>query len=198
MMNIKTLSLKLEAAIYNAEKEAEIYNWLAVTVPTYTGQFNKRLETWLNKLSMDKFGNHPIERGWGDNATTKDYPNVNFWMERNDSFQGEMRFSLSFHYDGREYDRHIDFGPNNDERKQIEQLRKSNQREQIYAFSDLKELTAQVANVGEGRAASAKELRQFTPEVLSNLVAEHDRLTVEVKSFNDRVVWPIGDDLRIK
>ena len=90
------LIIQLDAEIYNAEKDIEICTFLQGI--TYTGQWNKRFETYLNKISGETFGTKQVEK-WGMNNATVDFPLVQFRFNKKDYGDG---YTLKYFYEGKQ------------------------------------------------------------------------------------------------
>ena len=182
---MQRIELKLQAGIHNAETEATIYEWLAEILPEYgTKPFNKRLETWLNKQSAEKFGEETID--WGYNEETKTFPRVSFYFRKSD---WSDNFNLSFSYKGEEA------GYNYDTRNIEIQARTI--REELLGVENNDNLIEQSRRNGEHRRDSIK-LMQSNLRDLSQLIGEYDDLKKEISAFNESISYIIADDLRIR
>lgn len=180
------LRCDLTAAILNYEQEAGIYEWLALIVPDYgTRPFNKRLETWLNKLSADRFGTHTVEN-WGGNGASKEFENVRFAFRKSDYSD---KFELSFYYAGQatwlDYDDHS------------YKLHGSNEHETLSNITDANDLATRARELGRSRLEYKVKLQDNLANI-DALAIEHDQLRADIKAFNDKLTFAISDDLRIR
>lgn len=184
--NIDELKCKLSAAILNYQREAEIYDWLALTAPGYTQkQFNKRYETWINKQSIERFGSETIGN-WGLHGESKQHPAVNFSLAKSSySSDYELRFSYTGQTAGIDYDNH----------RYV--LRKSTEWETLYTVTSVKDITERAAALATSRRAYILQL-QDNLQNISALMIEHGQLRADIKAFNDKLTFAISDDLRIR
>lgn len=178
--------LKLTAGILNLGKQVEIYDWLALVAPEYgTKPFNKRLETWLNKQSAERFGTHTLE-DWGMNHESKEFENVRFSFRRKDWGDG---YELNFYYDGQA------IGYNYD--AQRAELRKSSEKESLYSVASVEEI-ADWSKKSSANRAMEREKAQDNLKSLAKLTVQHDKLKAEIAAYNDGISYLLSDELRIR
>jgi len=177
--------LQLEAAIYNAEKMIEIYEFIAST--NYSGQFNKRYQTYLDKMSSEKFGTQVYPQ-WGMNGEDKIFPLVNFGMTR-DEFSDEAKYRITFYYKGQAVDWDTD--------KREYRMREKSESDYSYSITSANDYVKAAKDRIEYLKSSLAKFRDNLAHI-DDLKAEHDKVEAIVKAYNDKLSWPISDRLRIK
>ncbi len=193
-LSIENAKLHLKAAIFNNEREAEIYAWIAETVPEYgTKQFNKRFETWLNEKSSKKWGTKTIE-DWGLNHESKTYPALSFYMsdEQWPDTEGNKRYSLSFNYDGQQ----VGSEGYHSEGTYKVLIQKHQENEKIYKVASAAEIVDQAVNVVEIRQNENAKLRA-NMKALPALKREHDKLEAALEAYHDKIRYAIRDQWKI-
>jgi hypothetical protein len=183
---MENITLKLNAGIYNLGREIEIYKWLAFTAPAYGSKpFNKRLETWLNKASAERFGTHTLE-DWGLNHESKIFENVRFSLRKKDYGDG---YELNFYYEGRALQW--------DYETRTSTLRKSNEKECLYTVESINEITTWAEKIAINRTAEQVKARGNI-RALARLTKQRDALKAKISEHNDAISYIVADDLRVK
>lgn len=180
---------QLTAAIFNNEKEAEIFEWLVLMLPDYgTRPFNKRLETWLNKCAMQRFGTE-VYKNWGMNGEDKTFSKVTFYMHKADYPTDTTRYELSVNYKGKnaQYDY---------ETKKIE-IREHSENERLFSVSDASELIERARSIVTNRIENVKKMRDNLAH-LEELQRERGSLQSAIKTFNEKLSYAVADTMRVK
>lgn len=186
---MEKMKLELTAAILNNEKEAEVYDWLALTVPEYTGQFNKRFETWLNKKASERFGTE-VYKNWGMNGEDKEYPKISFYLHKSDyQLTDTPKFEFSFNYKGKTV--------SYDYENKTTVIRDQNENEKLFGIAGTADIVEWAERVAKNRRENVEKMQSNLRE-LPKLIAEHDKLKADIEKFNDKISYAISDSMRIK
>lgn len=191
-MNNEKAKLLLTAAILNNKRQVEIFGWLALVAPDYgTKPFNKRFETWLNKLSSERFGTKTIEN-WGMNGESKTYPKVTFYLRKEDYQYGDgddTRFGFNIHYDGKTVRRSFD--------NKTETIEDSNESEKIFSVTDIAGIVEHSQHIAQFRQHDIDKMEDNMAH-LAELEIERAEVNAKLKAYNDKLSYAISDQMRIK
>jgi hypothetical protein len=180
------LKTQLTAAILNSQKEAEIFGWMALTLPEYgTKPFNKRLETWLNKQAGDRFGTE-VYKNWGMNGEDKTYPKVSFYLTKS-SYSD--KYELSVNYKGKQAQYDYD--------TKTTELRDRNENEKLLGLANIGDIVDSSNRIVTNRTENVVKMQSNIKE-LAKLTKERDDLKAKISAYNDKISYAISDEMRIK
>jgi hypothetical protein len=184
-VNFDKLKLQLEAEIYNNEQEELISDWLAKVAAKYTGQFNKRFETYLNNLSSEAFGTETIEN-WGMNGESKTYPTVRFTFTKEPyTFNDGTAYNLSFYYKGKAVRQAYD--------SRVWKLESTNgESYKLFMLHDMEKVIAQAKQITAARRNEYTKLKDNLDR-LPELIKESQELHRKAKSFDEQISYAIRE-----
>jgi hypothetical protein len=186
--------LKLKAQLHNEQTAVELLQWLAETLPKYTGQFNKRFETWLNKELSAKYGTwkyqdkHPGEV-WRYDDPNPEFQNYTAWFRPN-TYSMSKSYELTVNFrDGQKVDREWD--------SKIYTLQPTQESVKFYSVQAVNDIVENIANYHTSKLNTIEKLKQNLKN-LNSLVTKHNKLAKELDAYNDAISYAISDEFRIK
>lgn len=186
--------LKLQAELHNEQKAVELLEWLNETVPKYTGQFNKRFETWLNKELSTKYGTwkyqdkHPGE-SWRYDDPNHEFQNSTAWF-RPSSYSMSKAYELTVNFsDGQQVGRDSD--------SRVYEIQPHQQSVKFYSVHAVSDITENITNYRTSKLNTIEKLKQNIKN-LNSLVVKHNKLAKELDAYNDAISYAISDEFRIK
>lgn len=187
---IDKLKLELTAGILNNEREAEIYDWLALTVPEYGNKpFNKRFETWINKQAEERFGTKTIEN-WGMNGEAKTYPQVWFTLTKDPYPLSDVpKFEFSFRYEGKMVG--YDYGT----KKAV--MRDHTESEKLFGIKGITDIVEWCGRVSANRRENVLKMQDNNRNI-KKLLAHRDKLKELIDAHNESISYIIRQEVGIK
>lgn len=183
-MNFEKLKLQLQAAIYNNKQEENISDWLAEVASGYTGAFNKRFETYLNKMSSEAFGTETIEN-WGVNGESKTYPKIKFtFIKETYGLKPEAAYNLSFYYQGKAARQAFD--------SRVWKLEIVNESYKLFGLRDMEKVITQAKQITAARRNEYTKLKDNLDR-LPELILESQELHRKAESFDHQISYAIRE-----
>lgn len=182
-----TAKNNIKAAIFNANKEIDILKAVEKLSGAYTGQFNKRYETYMEKGLAAAFGTYHYESDYSAEQS-RDINNVRLSMQKRDYGMG-VSYSIALHYQGQES------GWSHD--KKMNELRDKYMSFDFYSTEKAQDVTDACAGYIKYRTESIDKLKSNLTKI-KGLMSEHDKLVAAVEAYNNKISYAVTDILRIK
>jgi hypothetical protein len=192
---IEQAKLLTTAAILNNVKELEYTLFLQTVTNEYTGQLNKRFETYLNKALAETYGTY--EYKYYDEPNTPNYCKASEYDKTINNVSAYLSsetysvkyFKLTVSYIGTEMVRDYD--------AKEYKLGKRNQSLQFYTWETLDDLKQQLTNKIKYINNDLIKIKE-NQKHLDKFAREHNTLVEQIKAYNDKISYTIADTYRIK
>jgi hypothetical protein len=179
------LEQKIKCGIHNTKKEIEICEFVASVIDGYTGVFNKRFTTWLDKQLAVKFGT----KTRFDEYRKQDLTWNNVYSGLNNPYKQDYP-EFKLYWQGMQIIR----GFNNEP---AELRETSNEYTYVYSVTGTEKIKAQMLDIAQARKNSLARMLD-TKKNASKLQANKIKLEKLIREHNDNVSWIASDELRIR